>query len=144
MSPEQLDPSRDERRWSASAIYTAPIGPAGYWATSAIWAQRRATGPNGRGPALAAWVLESAVHPDDRWTVFGRAERIDNDELAGSNQPETVGRIEIGAVRDFRVAAHLKAGIGASALRSLVGAALAASYGGDRWGGMGFVRLKVG
>ena len=73
---------------------------------------------------------------------------VDNDELLAtgishSGQPYTVGKIELGAIRDFRVAGHLKFGIGAQTARNFVGRDLAASYGGDRWGGMGFVRLKV-
>ncbi len=149
VSPEQLDPQVNERRWSASAIYTVPVGTAGFWSTTVIWAQRRAFGGvDGHGPALDAWVLESAVHPDPRWTVYGRAERIDNDELlavpAGTVAPAlTVGKAELGVIRDFAVAPHLKFGVGAQAARNFVGRDLAAPYGGDRWGGMGFVRLKI-
>jgi hypothetical protein len=149
ISPEQLDPAANERRRSASAIYTLPIGPVGFWSTTAIWAQRRAFGgPAQDGPALDAWVLESAVHPDVRWTVYGRAERVDNDELlvAPGNQtgaPEKVGRVELGAIRDFRVARHVLFGLGAQVARNFVGRDLSAAYGGDRWGEMGFVRFKL-
>ena len=148
VSPEQLNPDVGERRWSASAIYTVPIADIGFWSTTAIWAQRRAFGGTERhGPALDAWVLESAVHPDARWTVYARAERIDNDELlatpAGAGQPVTVGKLGVGAIRDFRLVPHLVFGIGAQAARNFVGRDLAPSYGGDRWGGLGFVRLKI-
>lgn len=149
VSPEQLNPDINERRWSASAIYTLPIGPSGFWSTTAIWAQRRAFGGvEKHGPALNAWVLESAVHPDDRWTVYGRAEQIDNDELlpaaiGPAARPLTVGKVALGAIRDFRVAPHLKFGVGSQVARNFVGRDLAAAYGGDRWGGMGFVRLKI-
>ena len=149
ISPEQLSPQVNERRWSASAIYTVPIGAAGYWSTTAIWAQRRAfDGAGQHSPALNAWVLESAVHPDLRWTVYGRAERVDNDELlaAGDGQsspPYTVGKVELGAIRDFRIASHVKFGLGAQAALNFVGRDLASSYGGDGWGGMGFIRLKI-
>ena len=148
VSPEQLDPAVNERRWSVSGIYTVPIGVDGFWSTTAIWAQRRAFGAAAHAPALNAWVLESAVHPDPRWTVFGRVERIDNDELlavpAGSAAPAlTVAKAEVGVIRDFRVARHLKFGIGGQVARNFVGRDLAATYGGDRWGGMGFVRLKI-
>ena len=149
ISPEQLGPDVNERRWSASAIYTVPIGTAGFWSTTAIWAQRRAFGGvEQHCPALKAWVLESAVHPDSRWTLYGRAEMVDNDELLAtgvshSGQPHTVGKVELGAIRDFRIAGHRKSGIGAQAARSFVDRDLSASYGGDRWSGMGFVRLKI-
>ncbi len=146
VSPEQLRPGVNERRWSASAIYTVPVGAGGWWSTTAIWAQRRADG--GGGPAeaaLDAWVLESALHPDARWTVYGRAERVDNDELLaapGAAVP-TVGKAELGVIRDFAVAPHLKFGVGGQAARAFVPRDLAAAYGGDRWGAMGFVRLKL-
>ena len=149
VSPEQLNPAIDERRWSVSGIYTLPIGAEGFWSTTAIWAQRRAFGgPERHGPALNAWVLESAVYPDPRWTVFGRAERIDNDELLDvptgtAATPYTVGKAELGVIRDFQLASHLAFGVGAQAARNFVGRDLSAAYGGDRWGGMGFVRLKI-
>ena len=149
VSPEQLNPEINERRWSASGIYTVPIGEEGFWSTTAIWAQRRAFGGiEAHSPALDAWVLESAIHPDPRWTVFGRFERIDNDELLtvppGTAAPAlTVSKAELGVIRDFQVASHLKFGVGAQAARNFVGRDLAVAYGGDRWGGMGFVRLKI-
>jgi hypothetical protein len=150
VSPEQLDPTVNERRWSASAIYTVPIGSDGFWSTTAIWAWRRAFGGlEGDGPALQAWVLESAVHPDPRWTVYGRAERVDNDELLAtanvqSGRPYTVGKVALGAIRDFHIASHLEFGIGAQAARNFVGHDLTTVYGGDQWGGLAFVRLKLG
>lgn len=148
ISPEQLAPDVNERRWSASAIYTVPIGTAGFWSTTAIWAQRRAFGSGVDGPVLNAWVLESAVHPDRRWTIFGRAEMVDNDELLTpmldhAGQPVTVGKVELGVIRDFPIARHVKFGLGAQAARNFIGRALVSSYGGDPWGEMGFVRLKI-
>ncbi|MDP9057551.1 MAG: hypothetical protein M3N34_09585 [Pseudomonadota bacterium] len=148
ISPEQLAPEINERRWSVSGIYTVPIGKEGFWSTTAIWAQRRAFGVEQRGPTLDAWVLESAVHPDPRWTIYGRYERVDNDELlsvpAGKEAPVfTVSKAELGVIRDFEVLPHLKFGIGAQVARNFVGHDLAAAYGGDRWGSMGFVRLKI-
>ncbi len=138
VSPEQLNPAIDERRWSASGIYTVPIGAEGFWSTTAIWAQRRAFGGvQQHGPALDTWMLESAVHPDPRWTVFGRFERIDNDELmtvtAGMPAPAlTVSKAELGVIREFQLVRHLKFGVGAQAARNFVGRDLAAAYGGDR------------
>ena len=149
VSPEQLNPEINERRYSVSGIYTVRIGTEGFWSTTAIWAQRRAFGGSEQhGPSLNAWVLESAVHPDPRWTVFGRAERIDNDELLAAPSgaaapPYTVGKVELGVIRDFQLVDHLKFGIGAQAARNFVGRDLAAAYGGDRCGGLGFVRLKI-
>ncbi len=154
ISPEQLDPDINERRWSASAIYTEPMGRTGFWSTTAIWAQRQAFGEAAlQNPALNAWVLESAVHPNEKWTFYGRAEMVDNDELLDlyptaadsslSGKPERVGKLELGAIRDFRIARHVLFGIGAQAAWNVVGPDLYDSYGGDRWGEMGFLRLKI-
>ncbi len=148
ISPEQLAPAINERRWSASAIYTLPLGREGFWSTTAIWARRRAFGAGMTGEALDAWVLESAVRLDGHWTVYGRAERIDNDELlapaiGGAGAAFTVGKVAVGGIRDFRVREHLKFGLGLQVARNFVPAALDTVYGGDRWGAMGFMRLKL-
>lgn len=93
-------------------------------------------------------MLESTIHPDTHWTLYVRAERIDNDELLAVpvgqlGQAFTVGKVGLGAIRDFAIARHLKLGLGAQAARNFTGG-LSSPYGGDRWGEMGFVRLKLG
>lgn len=81
------------------------------------------------------------------WTLFGRAGLTDNRELvAGTeNGPAfRVGKVSLGAVRDFRVAGHLALGAGGLFAVNFVPAALAPSYGGSNPTGlMGFVRFKV-
>jgi len=149
ISPEQLDPTKNEDRWSASGIYTRSVGnDGGFWSTTFAWGRRIDKKPGEDSRTLDAFVLESAVHPDARWTVFARAERIDNDELltspgVGQAPTFTVGKVSAGAIRDFRLASHLKFGLGALAARSLVSGGLDPAYGGDRWSEMGFVRLKI-
>lgn len=147
-SPEQLNPAQNQERYSASAIYTRPLGSGGYWANTFAWGRRIDHDPNQPGQAYDAFVLESAVHPDARWTVFARAERITNPELllapgTISGPVFTVGKVSAGAIRDFRLMSHVKFGLGALASRSLVPRGLDASYGGDRWSEVGFVRLKL-
>ena len=102
-----------------------------------------------RGPALDACLLEATVKPDDRWTVFARAERIDTDELLPApgqvHGPRfTVGKASVGAIRDCRLTRDVKVGIGGLVARSLTPGGLNPSYGGDRTSGMAFVRVKVG
>ena len=149
-SPEQLTPDEDQERWSASAIYTKPIGSQGYLAVTAAWGRRTEIEADGhRGPALDAYVLEAAVRPDDRWTMFARAERIDTDELLPQSGqvhgPEfTVGKASLGAIRDFRVTPEVKVGVGGLVARSFTPGGLDPAYGGDRTSGMAFVRLRVG
>jgi hypothetical protein len=152
-SPEALEPELDERRWSASAIYTVPLG-AGWWSTTAAWGRK----DRSDGATLDAWLLESAVRPNEAWTVFARLERIETDELdaehhhegevasagGGHGEPRTVSKASIGAVRDWPLAGSAKVGVGALVSRNWVPAELEESYGGDPWGAMGFVRLKLG
>jgi hypothetical protein len=140
-SPEQLEPQLDQKKWSASAIYTRPFGEAGWWSTTAAYGRR--SSPDGE---LGAWVLESALKPNPAWTLFGRAERVDNDELVpGQHGPAfAVGKVSAGAVRDFPVGDHLSLGIGGLYAVNFVPGALSLAYGGDTpKGAMGFVRIKL-
>jgi hypothetical protein len=141
-SPEQLEPDENQKKWSASAIYTVPFGRGGWWSTTAAWG-RKSTG----GEDLDAWVLESAVKPNDPWTFFARAERTETDELlsvAGHHGPVfDVAKVSAGAIHDWQVSDHVRVGLGGLYAWNLVPAGLEASYGGDRAGMMGFVRLKV-
>jgi hypothetical protein len=138
VSPEQLEPGENQRRWSASGIYTRPLRN-GWWSTTLAWGRRSSGGRN-----LDAWLLESAVRQGS-WTVFGRAERTENDELTGVHHGPvySVGKASLGAVRDIRVAPHAALGIGALASQNFVPASLRPSYGGNARGFMAFVRLKI-
>jgi len=141
-SPEQLEPDDDVRKWSASAIYTRRLGDGGWWSATAAWGRR-----DSGHEALDAYVLESAAKLDADWTVFARAERTENNELVsvGGHHGPTyrVGKASIGAIRDWRVARHLKLGLGALYAYNWVPAGLQALYGGSPDGAMVFLRLKV-
>jgi hypothetical protein len=140
-SPEQLEPQLNQKKWSASAIYTRAVGDAGWWSTTAAYGQR--SSPDGD---LPAWVLESALKPNDPWTLFARAERLKNNELVpGLHGPAfTVGKVSIGAIHDWRVSDNLKLGLGALYAVNFVPDGLAAAYGSTTpAGAMAFVRLKL-
>ncbi len=142
LSPEQLDPGVDQRKVSASAIYTVPFGDHGWWSSTAAWGRR-----SSEGIELDAWVLESALKPNAAWTVFARAERVESDELtvvAGHHGPTyTVGRVSVGAIHDWPLSEHVSLGLGALYTVNLVPNDLRASYGDDPTGAMAFVRLKL-
>jgi hypothetical protein len=157
-SPEQLSPDEDQTRWSASLIHTVPRADGGWWSSTLAWGRKQAHEGDHREPASDAFVAETALNLADRWTLFGRAERIETDELLpapGDIHGETfaVGKISAGAIRDFVMAPGVKLGIGAIGARTFVpagldaaygGTSLFAAYGGRRWSGWGFVRLKIG
>jgi hypothetical protein len=141
-SPEQLHPDEDETRWSASALYAAPLRDGHSWtATAAVGRKERSDGVD-----LNAGLVEAALKLRAPWTFFTRAEVIETDELGiVPNAPvDTFGKVSLGAIRDFRVHRNAVIGVGALVSKSFVGDGLDASYGGDPEGGMAFVRLKIG
>jgi hypothetical protein len=140
-SPEQLEPDENQTRWSASGIYTRRLGEKSWWSTTLAWG-RRSSGHE----SFDAAVLESAVGLE-AWTLFGRAEYTENNELlfvGGHHGPTfNIGKVSVGAVRDFRLAKHLKFGVGGLFALNFVPAQLEALYGGEPKGAMAFVRLKI-
>ncbi|GAM98751.1 hypothetical protein U91I_02387 [alpha proteobacterium U9-1i] len=140
-SPEALHPDDDEERLSASAIYTRALGGGRWWSLTGAFANKEKSD----GTSLDAWLGEAALHPNQRWTIFARGERIETDELDGHHGDiRTVGRLSLGAIRDFRVSDHAVIGIGALAQQHFAPDALETAYGGDPQGAMAFLRLKIG
>ncbi|NJC41937.1 hypothetical protein GGQ87_002232 [Brevundimonas alba] len=143
-APEQLEPDEDERKWSASAIHTRRLGDQGWWSSTLAWGRKT----NDHDESKDAWLLETAVSPNDRWTVFARAERIDTDELlagpgGGHGDLYTVSKASIGAIHDWRLSEHVRFGVGALYSLNRVPGDLEPAYGGDPDGGMLFMRLKI-
>jgi hypothetical protein len=138
-SPEALHPDEDERRWSVSGIYTHPVGAHGWYSATAAFGRKERSD----GVTLDAWLAEAALHPNDRWTLFARGESLENDELA-PGPARDVGRLSIGAIRDWRLSEHTVFGVGALFEHTLIPTGLEADYSNDPNGAMGFVRLKIG
>jgi hypothetical protein len=141
VGPEQLEPDENSTRWSASAIYTRPVGAGGWWSTTLAWGRR-----SGEDAQYDALVLESAIGLRD-WTLFARAERTENNELVsvgGHHGPTfNVAKVSLGAIRDFRVAPNVRLGLGALYAMNFVPVPLEALYAGDPDGAMVFIRLKI-
>ena len=140
-SPEQLEPGVNQRRWSASGSYTRAM-TRGWWATTLAWGRKTI-----EGESQDAFALESSVKRDD-WTLFGRGEYTENNELVdtpgGHGKAYKVGKVSLGVVRDFPVAAHLKFGVGGLYSLNFIPNGLRDEYGGSNpHGAMGFVRLKI-
>ncbi|GAC1454471.1 MAG: hypothetical protein PVSMB6_10270 [Steroidobacteraceae bacterium] len=136
--PEQLQPQVNERRTIAAVSYNAPIGQ--WWQTTLAWGRKSSQGRNDD-----AYVSEASVR-HAAWTVFGRGEMVDNRELIqGQDEPAyRVGKVSLGAVRDFKVAQHLSLGLGGLFAVNFVPKGLAPLYGGHNpTGAMGFVRMKL-
>lgn len=133
VSPEQVAPGANSTRWSASAIYTLPLDAHDWWSTTLAW---------GRRDGDDALAIESAAGLGS-WTLFGRAEYAENDELVPGGQTYLVGKLSLGAIRDFRVAPHVRFGLGALYALNFVPAALDPLYAGDPRGAMLFLRLRI-
>lgn len=138
-SPEALEPQHDQKRLSASIIYTRPLED-GWWSTTLAWGSRQIVGD----PARNAVSLESAVKIGTPWTVFARAEYAENDELNGhGGGVANVGKASLGAIHDWRVSTHMLFGLGAQYSRNWVPGFLKAAYGGNQGGAMVFARILV-
>ena len=140
--PEQLEPGVDQKRLSASALWADEIAPGWKAAATLAWGRKTVEHHNDDGFAAEASLKHSA------WTLFGRAEVTENRELV--EDPEEhgpafrVGKVSVGAIRDFRVADHLSLDAGGLFSLNFVPDGLAPLYGGHNpTGAMGFVRLKI-
>jgi len=142
-SPEQLTPTVDQRRLTASATYNRPF-TGGNWQTTFAWG-RNYEEP---GPTLDGLLVESAVG-FGRSTVFARAENVQKDDLFYGASPLTgqafhVSEGTLGYVYDIPIAQHVALGLGVQATFNIVPSPLKAVYGSsDPTGYMPFLRLKV-
>ena len=99
---------------------------------------------NRPGNTLDGFLLESAVVLRDTHALFGRLERVDEDELLGHGGAIfTQTKFSAGYIYDFRLAEHMKLGIGGLASKYIVPSGLAAAYGRDPTSVMAFLRLKL-
>ncbi len=137
-SPEQLAPQINETRYTASAMYVLPLGGESSLAATLAWGRKQLSD----GVGLNGFLLEGEYKPGRDWTLFARAESLENDELFASGAVKTAGEISLGAIRDWRVSEHAVFGIGALYAFDLVPAALP-TYGSDPHGTMLFVRIKA-
>lgn len=141
--PEQLEPEVDVGRLTASASLNWRVG--GAWAqTTFAWGQNRSE----PGPALDALLLETAVRLAGGHTVFGRAERVEKDELLDASDPRAgtvfaVGKLSLGYAFDFARWRRVSWGLGAVGSLHLLPAALEEAYGGTPGSVMIFARAKL-
>ena len=136
--PEQLEPGVNQDRLSASAIYALPFDGSNLFTATLAWG-RKALQP---GPTLDAWLLESELELGDHWTLFGRAERVEQNELTPGGALHTVEKLSAGGIYDLRLATHWKLGLGGFVSVYAIPAALAPLYGAPT-SSMAFVRLKL-
>jgi hypothetical protein len=142
IDPEQLEPGVDQKRWSASALWADEVAPGWKGAATLAWARKTI-----EHHSDDAYVAEASLKHGG-WTLFGRGEITENRELVEDPEEHgpafTVGKVSLGAVRDFRIAGHLSLGGGGLFAVNFVPDGLEPLYGGSNpTGAMAFVRLKV-
>lgn len=135
-------PRVDVVRMTSSATYHYPLGPGGFWATTAAWGVNREA-----GEVTHAFNLETMVSPDGANTWFGRMEvagKAAHDlHVHESDEVFTVGKLQGGYARYLTPRRGLQPGFGLSVSASLVPAALAPRYAGRVAPGIGvFVTVR--
>jgi hypothetical protein len=141
-SPNPLLPTINPNTFSATAIYTRPLGEAGWWSTTAAF--NRVSGKRVALP-MNAWLLESAISNGGAWTGFARAEQGDLRALTSPRVPvQTVRKVTVGGIHDWTVREHMKLGVGVLYALGGPSPALKAAYGSSPGGAMVFLRLKIG
>ena len=141
-SPEQLEPTVNQHRITASATYNRFLGD-GNWQTTLAWGRNY----DEPGHVLDGVLLESAFSFGDS-TVFGRIEDAQKDELFAPPSP-LAGRVfrvaeaSLGYVYDLPIAKHVALGLGAMGTVDIVPNAIQPAYGAAPVSWMPFVRLKL-
>jgi hypothetical protein len=144
--PEQLEPGVDQTRWSASALYARELAPDWRLAGTLAWG-RKSIAHHGERFDDDALVAEASLRHRG-WTVFGRGERTENRELVdvddGHGPAYGVGKLSLGAVRDFRIADNLSLGAGGVFAVNFIPDGLRDAYGSAHpLGVMAFVRVLL-
>jgi hypothetical protein len=135
-SPEALDPTIDERRFTASATYFNHFD-FGDLAATLAFGNKHLSG----GVSENALLLEAELKPDEAWTLFARAETIESAELVAGPAVRGAGEVSLGAIHDWAIAEHWKFGLGGLYAFDFAPSSPAATYGSAPRGAMGFVRL---
>jgi hypothetical protein len=134
-SPEQITPTINEQRLTASATYYTPLGEDA--SLAAAFGNKHLSD----GTSESAGLIEAEFKPSRLWTIFARGESLGSDELVPGNQVRSAGKIGMGVIRDWDVAEHFRVGLGALYDFDFAPSSPTASYGADPHGTMVFVRL---
>ena len=151
-SPEQLYPSENQERMTASIMYDRPLGDGtrGNWASTAGWGRTRSLED---GVIQNSYLFESTLRFAMRNYIWTRIEDVDRttELLLGENTPppgfseQPAGRVQaytFGYDRDIDLLPHLATAIGAQVTAYTVGSRLQPVYGSDPMGAVVFLRIR--
>ena len=130
----------DQRRTTASAIYTLPLKNEGYWTNSLVWGRNSVS-----GKSSDSYLLESSLNLARRNTVFTRIETVTKaaSELAlNTNRDYDLTQYTLGYVYDLTPSRAVNTGLGASVTFSQIPDALKPQYGSNPVSFFVFLRLK--
>jgi hypothetical protein len=148
-SPEQLFPSEDQARTTASIMYNRPFHE-GNWSNTLVWGRTRSLADDSKENS---YLLESLLRFKTRnyaWTRIENAGRS-NELVNGANplptgfQEEPIGHVAaytFGYDRDVDVLPHVRTALGAQVTTYGVPEALQPTYGSHPVGVSVFVRLR--
>lgn len=147
-SPKALHPEEDVRRTSASLTWNLPLGERRNWQSTFAWGRNDPSGGD-HSHVTDAFLLESAIQLG-RWTVFGRAERVDKDELFGdehdvdplAGEVFTVGKLSLGGYHTVPFG-KIALDLGGLVSKYDLPRAIQPRYGSDPTGAMVFTRLRI-
>jgi hypothetical protein len=148
-SPEQLYPTENQERMTASVMYNKSLAK-GNWANTVLWGRTRSLAEGGKENS---YLLESTLRFAVKHHVWTRMENAgrSNELLVGENplpagfqeKPLThVQAYTFGYDRDFDLVPHVASAIGAEVTTYGVGAPLQGIYGDHPIGVNMFVRLR--
>jgi len=149
-SPEQLFPTENQERMTASIMYNRPMGARANWVSTAAWGRTRSLEDN---VIQNSYLFESLLRFATKNYVWTRLENMDRttELLLGENplppgfEEEPAGRAQaytFGYDRDFDVVPHLATAIGAQVTGYTVGSRLKPVYGSDPVGVVVFLRMR--
>ncbi len=134
-----MTPAVNQTRYTASAQYVLPLRGEASWSSMIAWGRQQLSG----GVSLNAFLAETEYKPDTAWTIFARAESVQNDELFTSGGSHTIGEVTLGAIHDWHVTEHAAFGLGGEYTFDAVPSSPAPAYGSNPHGAMAFVRLNL-
>ncbi|MFT4114288.1 MAG: hypothetical protein QM649_16095 [Silvibacterium sp.] len=149
-SPEQLFPTEDQKRMTASIMWNKAFSKTSNLASTVAWGHTHDVGP---GHPENSYLLESTLRFRDRNYAFTRMEDVDrtSELLLGENPlpagfvEEPAGRVQaytFGYDRDLGNLPHMRTALGAQVTAYTVGSRLEPIYGSDPMGVVVFLRLR--
>ncbi|MBP2158593.1 MULTISPECIES: hypothetical protein [Asticcacaulis] len=142
ISPEGLEPEKDQTKQSASVEYARDFEGLGGLRSTLSWARRESeNGHHGDEKPLDGWLFENTWTINPQWMALARYERIRSDELV--HDAHWVAKTELGGVRTFRINAQATVGLGLVQQFNTVPDALKPIYGNNPSGTVAFMTLKL-